>query len=150
MRTAICYYSQHHGNTRQVVQAMAQEGGVDLFDLSNGLVPDLRGYELVGLGSGLYRGRFHGSVVSCAKQGLVRGQRVFFVCTYGQTQSKIPAGDIEIIAAQKGCAFLGGFACRGYNTAGIYWLLGGTAQGRPNGEDLAAARQFLRRIRSRY
>ncbi len=26
MKTAICYYSRHHGNTRQVLEAMAREG----------------------------------------------------------------------------------------------------------------------------
>lgn len=25
MKTAICYYSRHHGNTRQVLEAMARE-----------------------------------------------------------------------------------------------------------------------------
>ena len=148
MQTAICYHSHHHGNTRQVVQAMALEGGVDLFDLDGGQISDLRGYPLVGFASGVYHGRFHSSVLRCAQQGLVRGQRVFFVCTYGRAQTK-PPREIQTLAAQKGCVYLGGFACRGYDTSGIAWLLGGTAQGRPNAEDLAAARQFLRRIRSR-
>ncbi len=26
MRTAVCYYSRHHGNTRKVLEAMAREG----------------------------------------------------------------------------------------------------------------------------
>lgn len=26
MKTAICYYSRHHGNTRQVLEAMAGRG----------------------------------------------------------------------------------------------------------------------------
>ena len=32
MRTAVCYYSRHHGNTRKVLEAMAQEGEIDLID----------------------------------------------------------------------------------------------------------------------
>ena len=28
MKTAICYYSYHHGNTRKVIEAMATEGAV--------------------------------------------------------------------------------------------------------------------------
>ena len=34
MKTVICYYSSHHGNTRKVVEAMAEEGGAALVDLS--------------------------------------------------------------------------------------------------------------------
>ena len=34
MKTVICYYSCHHGNTRKVVEAMAEEGGAALVDLS--------------------------------------------------------------------------------------------------------------------
>ena len=34
MKTAICYYSRHHGNTRKVLDAMAGEGGVDLIAVS--------------------------------------------------------------------------------------------------------------------
>ena len=30
MRTAVCYYSRHHGNTRKVLEAMAREGEIDL------------------------------------------------------------------------------------------------------------------------
>ena len=34
MKTAICYYSRHHGNTRKVLDAMAGEGGVGLIDVT--------------------------------------------------------------------------------------------------------------------
>lgn len=34
MKTAICYYSTHHGNTLQVARAMTQGYDVDFFDLS--------------------------------------------------------------------------------------------------------------------
>ena len=34
MKTAVCYYSRHHGNTRKVLEAMAREGDVDLIDVT--------------------------------------------------------------------------------------------------------------------
>jgi hypothetical protein len=34
MRTAVCYYSRHHGNTLKVLEAMAQEGEVTLIDVT--------------------------------------------------------------------------------------------------------------------
>ena len=33
MKTAVCYYSRHHGNTRKVLDAMAGEGNLDLIDV---------------------------------------------------------------------------------------------------------------------
>ena len=33
MKTAICYYSRHHGNTLKVIEAMAQEGEAELIDV---------------------------------------------------------------------------------------------------------------------
>lgn len=34
MKTALCYYSRHHGNTRKVLEAMVGEGEVDLIDVT--------------------------------------------------------------------------------------------------------------------
>ncbi len=34
MKTAICYYSRHHGNTLKVLQAMADVGDIDLIDVT--------------------------------------------------------------------------------------------------------------------
>ena len=32
MKTAVCYYSRYHGNTRKVLEVLAEAGGVDLID----------------------------------------------------------------------------------------------------------------------
>ena len=51
MKTVICYYSCHHGNTRKVVEAMAEEGGAALVDLST--QPEAALGTLIGVGAGL-------------------------------------------------------------------------------------------------
>ena len=45
MKTAICYYSRHHGNTRKVLDAMAGEGGVGLIDVTAQQAVRLEEYE---------------------------------------------------------------------------------------------------------
>ena len=45
MKTAICYYSRHHGNTLKVLQAMAEEGDVDLIDVTTRQAVQLEGYD---------------------------------------------------------------------------------------------------------
>ena len=34
MKTAVCYYSRHHGNTRKLLESMAEEGEMDLIDVT--------------------------------------------------------------------------------------------------------------------
>ena len=49
MKTAICYLSCHHGNTRKVVQAMAEAGGADLIDVRTRQVVRLEGLRPCGI-----------------------------------------------------------------------------------------------------
>ena len=81
MKTAICYYSHHHGNTRKVLEAMASEGDVDLFDVSTGPSVRLEDYDCIGFASGIYGFEMHKSVAALARQSLPQGKPVFFVYT---------------------------------------------------------------------
>ena len=59
MKIAICYYSAHHGNTRKVIQAIAQANDVDLFDISIQPKASLDQYDIIGFASGIYGFEFH-------------------------------------------------------------------------------------------
>ena len=83
MKTVICCYSRHHGNTRKVAEAMALEGGVDLIDVTTRQMVRLEEYDCVGFASGIYGFEFHRAVAAFARQYLPEGKPVFFVCTYG-------------------------------------------------------------------
>lgn len=54
MKTAICYFSYHHGNTLKVAEAMAEAGDVDLIDLRTRQTVHLEEYDCIGLASGIY------------------------------------------------------------------------------------------------
>ena len=47
MKTAICYYSRHHGNTLKVLEAMADEGDVDLIDVTTRQTVRLEEYDCI-------------------------------------------------------------------------------------------------------
>lgn len=79
MKTAICYYSRHHGNTRKVLEAMAQEGEVDLIDVTTRQAVRLEDYDCIGFASGIYGFDFQKSVAAFARQYLPQGKPVFFV-----------------------------------------------------------------------
>ena len=149
MKTAICYYSRHHGNTRNVLEAMAEEGGIELIDVTTRQAVRLDGYDAVGFASGIYFGTFHESVTAFARQYLPAGKPVFFVYTYGGAKGT-GARALAKIADEKGCPVLGEFACKGHDTFGPFKLVGGVAKGHPDDRDLRRARDFYRGLRAAF
>lgn len=150
MKTAICYCSRHHGNTLKVLRAMAQEGDVDLIDVTGDEIVQLEGYDCIGFASGVYFGKFHEGVTAFARRYLPQGKPVFFVCTYGAAKGS-GFKTLAAIAKEKESPVLGTFGCRGYDTFGPWKLVGGIAKGHPNACDLDKARAFYREIQtSRY
>ena len=145
MKTAICYYSRHHGTTLKVLEAMTREGKIDLIDVTAGHTSHLERYDCIGFASGVYYGKFHDSVLSFARQYLPEGKNVFFVCTYGGGKGN-STEQLEALAAKRRCNVLGTFGCKGYDTFGPFKLVGGIAKGRPNEKDLTNARNFYRDI----
>lgn len=149
MKTAICYYSRHHGNTLKVLKAIAREEGVNLVDVTLRQTVRLEEYDCIGFASGIYGFAFQKSVVEFARQYLPQGKPVFFVYTYGGAKG---AGTkaIAAIAREKECSVLGEFGCRGYDTFGPLRIVGGIAKGRPNGQDLEDACEFYQKIREQW
>lgn len=145
MKTAICYYSRHHGNTRKVLEAMAQEGEVDLIDVTTRQAVRLEDYDYIGFASGIYGFDFQKSVAAFARQYLPQGKPVFFVYTYGGAKGNGAKAMAEI-AKEKHCPVLGEFSCKGYDTFGPFKLIGGIAKGHPNERDLENARKFFQKI----
>lgn len=119
MKTAICYYSRHHGNTRKVLDAMAGEGGVGLIDVTAQQAVRLEEYDCIGFASGVYFGKFHDGVLSFARKYLPQGKPVFFVCTYGGDKGTSTKALLEI-AKEKNCPILGKFGCKGFDTFGPF------------------------------
>lgn len=149
MRTAICYYSRHHGNTLKVLEAIAAEGGAELIDVTTRQAVRLDEYDCIGFASGIYAFEFQKGVIEFARQYLPAGKPVFFVYTYGLAKGTGAKAAAEI-AKEKGCPVLGEFACTGYNTFGPFKLVGGIAKGHPNAQDLENARKFYREIKDKY
>ena len=145
MKTVLCYYSYHHGNTRKVAEAMAAAGDVTLLDVRATPAADLTGYDCVGLASGIYGFEVHKALADFARANLPAGKPVFFVTTCGAAKG-VGAKALAAVAAEKGCPVLGEFGCKGFDTFGPLKLMGGIAKGHPNAQDLADARAFYQNI----
>ena len=145
MKTLICYYSRHHGNTRKVLEAIAQEGEVDLVDVTTRQSVSWDEYDCIGFASGIYGFEFQKAVTEYARQYLPKGKPVFFVYTYGGAKGT-GAKAVEDVARAKGCPVLGEFSCKGYDTFGPFKLMGGISKGHPDAQDLENARSFYRAL----
>ena len=141
VKTAIVYASVHHGNTKKVVDAIANEYVVDLIDATKIKFADLSEYDVIGFASGVYYGKFHRSVLDFAKENLPEDKKVFFISTYG---SKEGYAGIEKIAENKNALIIDKFGCKGWDSFGVFALVGGIQKGHPNANELAEAVQFYR------
>ena len=111
-RTLILYASTHHGNTRRLAEAMAEAAGAELCDLLHDPLPDLSGYDLIGMASGIYYGKLHPRIPELLRQLEPRpGQRVFLAYTCGIRYRAYEKPVLELLR-QMGIDCAGCYACR--------------------------------------
>ena len=101
MKTAIVYYSRHHGNTKKVLHAIKEAYDVDLIDVTAVKEAKLSGYDLIGFASGIYFGKMQECILKFAEANLPEGKRVFFIYTCGIKQ-RVYTNAMEQIAKAKG------------------------------------------------
>ena len=144
MKVAIAYYSQHHGNTKKLLDAIMDLADVELINVVECKKEDLSYYDLIGFASGIYFGKFSKAVMEFARNNLPSNKRVFLINTYGVKGDYTK--EMKKIIAEKSCELLGTYGCRGFDTFGPFKLVGGIAKGHPDENDVKGAIEFFRRI----
>ncbi len=145
LKTAIVYYSKHHGNTKKLAEAIAAENDVHLIDVTVQRTADLTPYDRIGFASGIYYGSFAKQGLAFARECLPEKKDVFFLQTYGIYQNRY-LNAIRDIAREKGCNELGAYGCPGFDTFGPFRLIGGVAKGHPTEQEIKGAAEFYRRL----
>lgn len=141
MKTAIIYYSRHHGNTKKLLDVIAAAHDVTLIDVAEGIIPDLSAFDRIGFASGIYYSKFHKSVLAIAENALPDGKDVFFLYTYGAKKDGYTAAITAAVRPHK-ANILGEYGCFGFNTFGPFKLIGGIAKGHPDTSELQNALKF--------
>ncbi|MGB4213488.1 MAG: flavodoxin family protein [Dethiobacteria bacterium] len=144
MKVAIAYYSQHHGNTKKLLDAIKDLADVELINVVECKKEDLSYYDLIGFASGIYFGKFSKAVMEFARNNLPSNKRVFLINTYGVKGDYTK--EMKKLIAEKSCELLGTYGCRGFDTFGPFKLVGGIAKGHPDENDVKGAIEFFRRI----
>ncbi len=148
VRVALIVESVHHDNTRKIAHAMAHALAADVLSPEEVTADGLTAYDVVGLGSGIYFGRHHSSVIRLAKS-LDRIPRcVFIFSTAGLPWlRRVFHWALRRVLVRKGCFVIGEFSCRGWDTVGPLCLVGGLNRRHPNDGDLERATRFADQVR---
>ena len=145
MKTAIVYYSKHHGNTKKLLDAIAAENEVTLIDVTEQPSADLSGYDRIGFASGIYYNSFAKQLLTYAQDCLPAKKDVFYLFTHGAPKGVFLTA-IRKIAEQKQCREIGSSHCLGFDTVGTFKLVGGIAKGHPTEEEINEAVAFYRKL----
>jgi len=145
MKAAIVYASNHHLNTKKVVDAIAKQTDIKLIDACTEESSDLSHYEVIGFASGIIFSKYYPQILNYAEENLPDSKKVFFIHTAGDPRENQNAG-IKAITEKKGCEYLGTYCCKGFDTYGPFKLIGGINKSRPNEDDIAGAVAFAQNI----
>lgn len=143
MKTAIIYCSRHQGNTKKLLDAIAAQYPVELFEvreLGNRNI-DWQAYDVVGIASGVFMEKFYKPILQFAARHMPNGQRIFIIFTSG-APGAARFKKLKEIADAKQSAVLGVYGCRGYYNFFPVSLFGGGRQGHPTEEEIAGAVTF--------
>ncbi len=145
MNTLIIYHSEHHGNTEKVAQRIAAVLKAELMSSQEIDIDDVREFDLVGIGSGVYYGHFHEKLFKFIEHLPAQiGRKAFVFCTTGsKSYGERANNSAKLKLKEKGFDVVGEFTCLGFDTA---LSTEGINRGRPNTEDLNAAEAFARSL----
>ena len=146
MTTAIIYYSQHHGNTKKLLDAVkAADPSVELIDVTKPQTTDLSAFDRIGFASGIYYTSFAKHVLSFAEAHLPENKDVFYIYTHGAPKGGFLTA-IRSITKKKHCRELGAYHCLGYDTFGPFKLVGGIAKGHPTEFEIKGVIEFYKEL----
>lgn len=147
MKVLIIYHSEHHGNTKMVLEAIAQQEDVTLLKASDSSSLDWSDFDLIGFASGIYYQKFHKDILDSAEKNLPIGKKVFFLYTCGVKRNSYTDA-IRQVAEAKKAQILGSYGCLGFDTFGPFKLVGGIAKGHPDEKDISDALDFYHKLKN--
>ena len=152
LRSLVIVFSYHHNNTEKIANTIAKVLGAEVKTPEQVYPEQLREYDLIGFGSGIYSATFDPSVLNLADRlSCAAGKKAFLFSTYGAPSFVANREFVEKNHDEmreklkvKGYTVIGEFGCAGWNTNSFLKYFGGLNKGRPNANDLKNAEAFAR------
>ncbi|MGZ5548309.1 MAG: flavodoxin family protein [Nitrososphaeraceae archaeon] len=145
MKVLIIYHSEHHQNTEKIARTMATKIESELKEAKDVNTEDINNYDIIGFGSGVYRGRLHSEISNIIDNLPYKdGKKTFIFSTTGSmTYSELAHDRFRPLLIDKGFKIIGEFSCLGFDTA---LTREGINKGRPDKQDLENAEKFIESI----
>jgi len=151
-------FSYHHNNTEKAANVFARVLDAQIIKPQEVDPEQLREYDLVGFGSGIYDSKHHLSLFDLVERlPQVTGKKAFIfstcgVPTIGMNQEYITKNHslLKEKLQAKGYVVVDEFSCVGLNTNSFLRFTGGMNKGRPNAEDLKHAEEFAQNLKQRF
>jgi flavodoxin len=150
LKSLVIVFSYHHKNTEKIANVIAKVLDAPIKTPQQVNPDEIREYDLVGFGSGIYGATFDTSLLDLADRlSYAAGKKAFLFSTYGAPAFIADREFIEKNHRQireklkaKGYTVIGEFSCAGLNTNSFLTLFGGLNKGRPDAGDLRNAKEF--------
>ena len=163
MKTLLILFSYHHNNTEKVAKVFASVLEAQIKTPQEVNPEELKNYNLIGFGSGIYGGRHHKSLIELIDTlPQVKDRKAFIFSTDGAPRRLIkydPSYNEKILLNNhaclkeklqlKGYMIADEFNCGGFNTNKFLKLFGGINKGRPNTKDLKHAEEFAQNLKQK-
>ena len=146
MRSLLIVVSYHHKNTEKIASVFARVLEAEIRTPKQIHPEELREYDLIGFGSGIYDAKHHTELLDLADRlRQVTNKRAFIFSTSSHMGDDQVAKDHSMLREKlqsKGYVIIDEFSCKGFNTNSFLRHFGGMNKGRPNAEDLEHAEEF--------
>lgn len=151
MKTLIVCYSVHHDNTLKIAREISSVLEADL-KAPEEIDPQncLNDYDLFGFGSGIYAGRHAPEICECVEGFRQTIKPAFIFSTHALSKLFFYHTFLRRKLSQKGFLVLPDFSCQGYAYYGPLKLIGGMNKGKPDEEDLNAARAYANTLKAYF
>lgn len=147
--SVVVYASIHHGNSRRIATAISESIGADLLTVEEARSVSPDRYQLWGLGSGIYFGRHHRSLLQLVDSWNSGPAASFVFSSAGLSCLRyFQHSALRRRLQSKGSKILAEFCCRGWDTVGPLWLMGGINRRHPDSGDIERAKRFADHVLS--
>ena len=162
MRSLLVLFSFHHMNTEKIAKVFAKVLDAEIKTPQQIDPEELKEYDLVGFGSGIYDGKHHKSLLDLADKLPQVIERKAFIFSTSFNTWEVARSHLSLREKlqSKGYMIVDEFNCAGWDTNSDYdsgiilaavsvvvKLFGGLHKGRPNGKDLKNAEEFAKSLK---
>lgn len=139
----LIFYATKTGNTKDIVQHVAEVLECEISDVNKIAYPDISNIDVIGFASGVYNGEIDPRMLEVIERMEFReDQYVFLVLTHAKSLNDRYVAKLEKIFKDKGVYFLGTTDALGADRQGNAGFLGRGAQKHPNENDYYRVENF--------